>query len=60
MSCPYSDEELAEWDSVCNPMGQPYHECNECECEHWAGDHSEGCPHLNPDCLSMGWEGEDL
>lgn len=34
MSCPYSDEELQYWDSVCNPMGQSCYSCEEYECEH--------------------------
>lgn len=40
MSCPYSDEELQEWDGVANPMGQACRECYECTCEHYDGD----CP----------------
>jgi len=35
--CPYSEEDLQEWDSVANPMGDACYTCNECECEHWAG-----------------------
>ena len=42
MGCPYSDEELEKWDSVCNPMGPACSECNDCECDHWAGT-CEGC-----------------
>jgi hypothetical protein len=48
---PYSEDELQEWDSVCNPMGDACYQCDECECDHWAGDHTAGCPHMNPDCL---------
>lgn len=57
MSCPYSERELEEWDSVCNPMGKACYECNDCYCEHFAGDHSQGCPNLNPDCIPYdgGW-----
>lgn len=42
MSCPYSDEELQEWDSVCNPMGDACSMCQDCDCDHWAGS-CEGC-----------------
>lgn len=61
MSCPYSEEQLAYWNSVCNPMGPACYECDECECAHWAADHSEYCPHLNPDCIDSyyRWEEED-
>lgn len=37
MNCPYSDEELAKWDSVTNPMGDACFECDECYCDHWSG-----------------------
>ena len=51
MSCPYSEWELQEWDSVCNPMGDACYDCHNCYCEHWAGDHSEYCPQGNSDCI---------
>lgn len=44
MSCPYSEEELQEWDSVCNPMGDACYTCDECGCDHWAGT-CLNCPH---------------
>lgn len=34
MSCPYSDEELAYWEGVCNPIGDACYSCEEWECEH--------------------------
>jgi len=42
LRCPYSEEELQEWDSVCNPMGDACFTCEDCDCDHWAGD-CEGC-----------------
>jgi len=32
--CPYSDEELQEWDSVTNPMGSACDDCPNLDCEH--------------------------
>ena len=58
--CPYSEYELQEWDSVCNPMGEACYECDECECEHWAGDHSEGCPHGNWSCIDDNLFGDEF
>ena len=40
--CPYSEEELQEWDSVANPIGDACFTCDECDCEHWSGS-CEGC-----------------
>lgn len=37
MGCPYSEEELQKWDSVCNPMGDACYTCEDCDCDHWAG-----------------------
>jgi len=51
MSCPYSEKELELWDGVCNPMGDACYDCDNCECDHFAGDHSLGCPIGNPDCM---------
>jgi hypothetical protein len=43
MGCPYSEEELQEWDSVANPMGDACFDCEDCDCEHWAGSCDESC-----------------
>ena len=50
-SCPYSEEELAIWDGVTNPMGDACYVCDECECEHWAGS-CKDCKQYEkwPDC----------
>lgn len=53
MSCPYSDQELAFWDSVCNPIGDACYSCDDCQCEHWSGS----CPE---DCDGYKCEGEGL
>ncbi len=57
MSCPYSDEELQKWDSVCNPMGPACRDCDECECEHWASSCSD-CEHMGSrdNCLYQYYE----
>jgi hypothetical protein len=45
MSCPYSDEELQEWDGVTNPMGAPCYSCEDWDCEHNENeDHPERIP----------------
>ena len=59
MSCYYSDALLEEWDSVCNPIGELCFRCDNCECDHWAGDHSEYCPNLNPDCLGYDYSDDE-
>ena len=33
-SCPYSDEHLAVFDGVSNPMGDVCYRCRDFECEH--------------------------
>lgn len=47
----YSEDTLQYWDSVANPIGKYCYECDDCYCEHWHGDHSDGCPNNNPDCF---------
>lgn len=51
MSCPYSEEELQEWDSVANPMGEACSTCKDCDCEHWVGS-CEDCENYEkwPEC----------
>jgi len=44
--CPYSETELAMWDSVCNPMGDACYDCDEFECDH----------NPNPSPEYDGWE----
>jgi len=34
MGCPYSDDHLAVFDGVTNPMGEPCYTCTDFECEH--------------------------
>ena len=32
--CPYPEELLEKWDSVCNPMGDACNDCENYDCEH--------------------------
>ena len=34
MNCPYSDEELEEWEDASNPMGKECLSCDELDCQH--------------------------
>lgn len=53
MSCPYSERELERWDSVCNPIGEACYSCDECECEHWAGECPVDCSGRNDCCFGI-------
>lgn len=47
MSCPYSDEELAIWDGVTNPMSNICYTCTDFDCEH-NSNYDE-----NPECIDF-------
>lgn len=54
MSCPFSDEHLAVFDGVTNPMGDECCSCIEFECEHNV-NYNE-----NPECIDMMMDSDEF